>query len=245
VTFELVESGAVLFLHGVGLDPRLFAPMIAMVSSPAMAPLRRPYATRSAPAESVRQQAAELAAALEPARDVIVVGVSGGATIAVALAMLDLRAVAGIVAHEPLIGPLAPELNASVEASAAQLATDHGPDAVPDFLTRLVGVPAWERLPAEARAFAADHADVVRSEVPAFAAFAPTAGELAAIRTRLVVSSGACSPARRHAAGARLAELAGARHVVVTGAGHLAHVEQPAAFASLVGDCRREWGGGR
>jgi pimeloyl-ACP methyl ester carboxylesterase len=245
VTFEPVESGAVLFLHGVGLDPRLFAPMIAMTPPPAVAPLRWPYARRGTHPESVREQAAQLAAALERTLDVIVVGVSGGATIAVALAMYDLPGVAGVVAHEPLIGPLAPELHASVEASAAQLAADQGPDAVPEFLARLVGAPGWEALTAEARAFAVEHTDVVRSEVPGFAAFAPTADELATIRTRLVVSTGACSPPRRHAAGARLAELAGARHVVVAGAGHLAHVDQPATFASLVGDCRRGWSGGR
>jgi pimeloyl-ACP methyl ester carboxylesterase len=245
VTFEPVEPGAVLFLHGVGLDPGLFAPMIAMIDRPALAPLRRPYATRGSRVESVREQAAELAAALEPARDVTVVGVSGGATIGVALAMLDLPGVVGIVAHEPLIGPLAPELHASVEASAAQLAASDGPDAVPDFLARLVGATAWAGLTAEARSFAASHADVVRAEVPEFAAFAPTASELAAIRTRLVVSTGACSPARRHAAGERVAELARARHVVVAGAGHLAHVEQPGTFASLVAECRREWTDGR
>lgn len=228
-----------LLLHGVGLDPRLFDPLLTMLTGPATAPLRPPYVLAGLAPGSVLAQAADLADSLADSRDVTVVGVSGGATIALALALLDPPGVTGIVAHEPLIGPLAPDLHEVVNVSADVLAATPGPDGVAEFLERLVGAEAWEALPVWAVAFAREHADVVRAEVPEFAAFAPDPAALAAIRVPVTVTTGAESHPRRHAAAAALAAAAPVRTEQIPGAAHLIHVDQPAAFAALIEAVRR------
>jgi pimeloyl-ACP methyl ester carboxylesterase len=233
--FESVEPGAVLFLHGVGLDPRLFDPLMALLPHRhTTAPLRTPYDRPAAPPAGVVAQATELAELLGGAADVTVVGVSGGATLALALAMLGPPGVVRIVAHEPLVGPLAPDLHAAITASAAALEATPGPDGVFEFLARLVGADTWAGLPAHAHRFAADHAGVVRAEARSFAAFAPSAAELAAISVPLVVTAGARSHPRRRAAAARLGDLAPVRTACIADAGHLVHIERPEAFAEVI-----------
>lgn len=233
MTFPSVEPGAVLLLHGVGLDPRLFDPLLDMLSGPTLAPLRPPYADAGPPG-SVSDQAVALAEVLATTTDVTVVGVSGGATIALALAALDPPGLAAVVAHEPLVGPLAPDLHATVAASAARLAASRGASGVAEFLARLVGPEAWAALPPDAIEFARIHADVVRAEVPTFATFAPDVDRLAGSRVPVLVTTGGRSHRRRHDAAAALAGAAPIRTDTVAEAGHLVHVDQPARFAALI-----------
>jgi pimeloyl-ACP methyl ester carboxylesterase len=240
----------VVLLHGVGLDPRLFDPVLSMIPN-ASAPFRHRYGhdraggARAAMA-SVEADAAELldtVAAGRSDRPLVVVGVSGGATLALAMAAIGRSGLAGVIAHEPLVGPLAPELHALVVAAAAELAGGAGSiaDRAAAFVRRLVGEATWATLPPEARRFVGEHAAEVHAEVPLFAGYAPTVDDLAAIVPPLVVSTGERSHARRHQAAAALAALSPATQLVVRGAGHLVHWEQPVAFASMVNEQISQW----
>lgn len=226
MSYPQVEPGAVLLLHGVGLGPQLFDRLRTMLTTTSVAPLRPPYA--GGPVGSVAEQAADLAVALADTEGLTVVGVSGGATLALALAQLDPPGVDAIVAHEPLVGPLATELHAVVNVSAARLLATPGADGAVEFVGRLAGHSAWDP------DFARQHADVVRAEVPEFAGFAVDPDALAASGTPVLVTTGANSHARRHVAAAALAAVAPVRTATVSGSGHLVHVDRPPAFAALV-----------
>lgn len=245
MSYAPVEPGAVLLLHGVGLDPRLFETMSTMLGSSAVAPLRSPYvpACRLDPAAAagVERQAAELAAAVAESRDVTVVGVSGGATLALALALLGPPGIVGVIAHEPLVGSIAPDLQSAVNSGAAELDSAAGAEGVVAFLARLIGQDAWNRLPGHAADFARRHTDVVRAEVPQFAAYEPDRRALATMRLPVVITTGSRSHARRHDAAEALARLAPVATTVVEDAGHLAHLDRPAAFADLISHHRRDW----
>lgn len=136
-----------------------------------------------------------------------------------------------IVAHEPLVGPLAPDLHRRVTRAVGELALGTG-----RFVRHLVGEATWAQLDPEARATTVRRPDLVDAEARAFAAVAPTPGDLAAVRLAggLVTSVGEGSGPERHRAAAALARLSGCRVEVVAGAGHLAHVDAPDAFADAV-----------
>lgn len=232
---------SVTFLHGVGMSPTIAADAIDELRSmlPAgtdvVAPLRRGY--RADPAattwEELVDDVEDLVAAVAPT---VLVGVSGGATLALAAAVRAVPGVVAVLAHEPLVGPLAARLDEVVRDSAAVLAdptTGDPTERANAFVARLVGDAVWAALPHEAHAFTAEHAATLHAEVPLFVAFAPTLEELAAVRIPLVVSTGASSSPARHEAAAVLASI-GARPVVVEGAGHLAIQQHPVAFAALV-----------
>ena len=237
---------SITLLHGVGLAPALFDGLVdvlrdELADEPSASPstvvnvaVRRGYDDDSVPAETFDELLADVAAIVDRTAPTLLVGVSGGATLALAAALSAMPGVVGVVAHEPLVGPLAAELHALVSTSAAALAASPEPAAALAFVERLVGADTWSRLPADARAFTERHVDVVRTEVPLFLAFAPSAEQLAACAVPIVVTTGAASAPARHAAAAVLERLAGATVRTVDGAGHLAHWEQPSAFASII-----------
>jgi pimeloyl-ACP methyl ester carboxylesterase len=235
----------VVLLHGVGLAPCTFDPLMDALrhALPDLrAPLRLAYRDGSRPAAytSVEDEAGDLVrrevdGRADPARPCAVVGVSGGATLALALAAIGHPAVVAVVAHEPLVGPLAPELHQVVTASADLLAAGDDEPAVraTAFVRRLVGDAVWHDLPRELRAFTADHAVAVIDEVPRFAAFAPGEAALRAAATTVTVTTGGASHARRH----QVADVLGDRGLhtaTVEGATHLASWEAPGAFARVV-----------
>jgi pimeloyl-ACP methyl ester carboxylesterase len=232
---------SITFLHGVGMSPSIAADAIDELRSAlpptvrVVAPLRRGYRGDAAATswDELVDDVAELVAAEAPT---VLVGVSGGATLALAAAVRGIPGVMAAVAHEPLVGSLAPDLDAVVRRSAATLADTTTGDPVERagaFVARLVGDATWAALPHETHAFTAAHAATVHAEVPLFVAFAPMLDELASVSIPLVVSTGALSPQARHDAAAVLAST-GARSVLVDGAGHLAVHQQPVAFAALV-----------
>ena len=55
------------------------------------------------------------------------------------------------LAHEPLIGPLAPRLHAIVSEAIDQLLASDSPKALQAFVADLVGVEAWNHLRPEWR----------------------------------------------------------------------------------------------
>ncbi|WP_298227208.1 alpha/beta hydrolase [Gryllotalpicola sp.] len=156
--------------------------------------------------------------ALEPlCSEALVVGVSGGATLGLALALrgVPLRAA---VLHEPAAGSLAPHLLDDVAAAWRQ-------NGVLGFGHALYG-SSWGRELAPAED------DTVARDFSMFRAFEP-------LRPRhplsqLVITVGELSPPVRHESVAALAELTGARTATVPGGRHAVHLDNVTAFAAVI-----------
>jgi pimeloyl-ACP methyl ester carboxylesterase len=159
----------------------------------------------------------ELAALAGPAEGAVLLGVSGGATLGLALVAAGVP-VAGAVLHEPAVGSLVPGLLAHVAAGYAA-------DGVPGFGAALYG-PAWD--PAMAPA----DPDAVRRDFAMFRAFEPArpARPVAGVLTTV----GAQSPPARLAAARALRDRTGLPYRVLPGCGHAAHLERPEVLAALV-----------
>jgi pimeloyl-ACP methyl ester carboxylesterase len=160
------------------------------------------------------------AAALGPAcAGAVVAGVSGGATLGLALAAAGVPAAA--VLHEPAVGSLLPGLLDQVRAAYAE-------GGVAAFARALYG-PAWTAAEAPADAGA------VSRDLAMFTGFEPAAP--APGMGPVIITVGERSPAVRHESAARLADKFGFPVEVIPGAGHAVQLTHPAAFAALV---RRE-----
>ena len=169
--------------------------------------------------------AVELAALAGPAEGAVVVGVSGGATLGLALVAAGVP-VAGAVLHEPAVGSLVPGLLTHV----ADAYTAHG---VPGFGSALYG-PAWDPSMAPA-----DEAAVGR-DFAMFRAFQPTPPTPTRPPTPsgpsgpVLTTVGALSPPARFAAARALLEFAGLPYLALDGCGHAVHLERPEALAAVV-----------
>jgi pimeloyl-ACP methyl ester carboxylesterase len=160
---------------------------------------------------------AELAA-LEPlCKGAIVAGVSGGATLGLALAARG-SGLAGALLHEPAVGSLLPGLLAPMAAAYEA----GGPWA---FAATLYG-PAWT--PAEAPA---DLAAVGR-DLAMFRAFEPAAP--APGEGQVILTVGAHSPPVRHESVTRLSAAYGFPVITLPGTSHAVHLENPRAFAAAI-----------
>jgi pimeloyl-ACP methyl ester carboxylesterase len=241
VASDLGNGPAVVLVHGVGIGAWAFDGLAAALAADhrVLVVHRRGYGPADGPSDvpasaGVEDQVADLLA-LASARGVgraTWVGVSGGATLVLALAMEAPAIVRAAVVHEPLIGPLAPDLHAGVRAAADRLATG-GP--VWDFLTGLVGEQQMAALSPSAVEAVLRRSAVVRAEVPAFVDFAPTPADLARLsKTALVASVGSVSPRARQRAAAVLCDRAGATVEVLEGARHVPQLEAPAAFEQVI-----------
>lgn len=238
----------VVLVHGVGIGPWSFAALAGELAADhevvvACRPGYGDLPDRRPPAASFAEQVEDLAglAAGEPAA---FVGVSGGATLVLALALAHPELLAAAVVHEPLVGPLAPELHATVTAAAARLAATPGEAAVVAFVEELVGPAAWRRLSAADQADVGRRQAVVRAEVPAFLAFAPTPAQLAGLTGMPLLSTvGGESPSIRRGAAAVVAGGMDISPLVLQGIGHLAQVEGPAALAGALRRLEHPTGG--
>lgn len=165
--------------------------------------------------------AVELAALTGLCDGALVAGVSGGATLGLALlaAGAPLRAA---VLHEPAVGALVPGLLADV-------ARGYAADGVPGFGAALYG-PGWEPSMAPVDPGAVDR------DFAMFRAFEPDVGSLVASRasTRSVTTVGALSPPGRHEAARVLRERAGLACEELAGCGHAVHLDHPDAFAAVI-----------
>jgi len=161
--------------------------------------------------------AAEVAALWPLLDGAVYGGVSGGATLGLAL-LAQGAALAGAVLHEPAVGSLLPGLLAPVAAAYAE-------GGVAAFGRALYG-PAWtvEDAPADPAA--------VDRDLSMFLEFEPL--PLAERTGPVVVTVGENSPPVRHRAARLLRDCLGLTVVVIPGCGHAAHLEAPAEFARLV-----------
>jgi pimeloyl-ACP methyl ester carboxylesterase len=159
---------------------------------------------------------AETAALLPSCAGALVAGVSGGATLGLALVAAGVPSAA--VLHEPAVGSLLPGLLDRVRAAYAE-------GGAPAFARALYG-PAWTEpeAPADPGAVARDLAMFTSFEP---AAPAPGAGPV-------IVTVGERSPQVRHESVARLADKFGFTVEVIGGAGHAVHLTHPAAFAEVI-----------
>jgi pimeloyl-ACP methyl ester carboxylesterase len=160
--------------------------------------------------------AAEVSALRPSCAGAVLAGVSGGATLGLALAAAGVPAAA--VLHEPAVGSLLPGLLDQVRAAYAE-------GGVPAFGRALYG-SAWTvaEAPADPGAVARDLAMFTSFEP---AAPAPEVG-------RVLITVGERSPAIRHESAARLADKFGLSVEVIADAGHAVHLTHPAAFAAVV-----------
>jgi pimeloyl-ACP methyl ester carboxylesterase len=241
ISFERAGRGrTVVVLHPLGLGPGPLRPMADRLSDhhDVVVPARRGYGPDEAltgprDLEDHLDDLLTLLDALE-LESATFVGVSAGATLVLALAIEHPDVVDAGLAHEPLIGPLAPELHETVSEAIGQLLADGSPKAVAAFVADLIGVEAWNRLRPEWRAAVEAHADAALAEACAYPAFAPTPDALATLGGRGIVTSvGARSGRARHEAASVLSGL-GLSCPVVAGARHLAPLEAPEEFLRLL-----------
>ena len=226
------------FVHGVGMWPGLFAPIGRQLPLLAHRCWTRPgYAGRPA-VDDLGAQADQLAAfchEVAAGRPVYLVGVSGGATLGLAVALRHPSVLEGVVTHEPLIGPLQPTLHARVAAGGAALAEAPTPEVAEHFLQLLYGSDSLQAQDQQAAAWARDHWRTVCDEVEACAAFAPEERALTDLEPRHLTTVGSRSAPERHDV-ARLLAQAGAEARVIDGSGHHVVVDAPLAFAHLIQD---------
>lgn len=222
-----------IYATGVGLSPNAFGSVADRVGGAHRLWVRPGYEGRPAPG-GLADQIDDLARLIDEVGSAWVIGLSGGATLALALGIDPPPGLIGIVTHEPLVGPLVPDLDARVRAGAASIA-EVGVDAVEPFLFGLYGHDSWCRLPPEFDEWRQRHHAAAAAEIPSFADFAPDLSDLQAMTIPHCTTVGARSGPERHRVAALLAE-AGATAVTIPECGHLALVDAPETFATAIAE---------
>lgn len=222
----------IVLVHGVGFGPATLDELARALSvqAPVMCVTRRGYGDRGgmAPAASVAEHVHDVLRVLDDAGVVraILAGMSGGATVALAMALSYPERVVVAVAHEPAVGSVAPELRVLVRGAL-------GRGGGSELLRVLAGAETWATLsPATVSALEAS-AGLVEADAAAFLAFEPDLGP-APSPPPLVCSVGERSNALRYDVAERLAARTGAPVVIVPGCGHLPQLDAPDAFAELI-----------
>lgn len=202
----------VLLVHGAATTSAVWAPLAALLDGFDVVAPDRP---------SSGDLDTELAFLAPLAEGAVVVGVSGGATLGLALAASDV-AITGAVLHEPAVGSLVAGLLDHVVAG-------YRSGGVAGFGRALYG-PAWSpsMAPADPGAVARDLA--------MFRAFEPR--PVAPRQGPVVVTVGGDSPPLRHAAARALEDL-GATARVLPSCRHFVQQEALATFAGVVRDVVR------
>lgn len=233
----------VVLLHPSGFGPELVRPFAERLAATfrVIVPHRRGYQLSAgvAPASSLDDHHDDLAELLDElaVADPVIIGVSAGATLALGFATRERARPTVTIAHEPLVGPLAPTLHARVTARIARLlARADQPHETSLFMSELVGVSTWNHLPAGRRNDVEANGAIARHEASLFAGFALSARDLDDLGARPVFTTvGSRSGEMRQEAAAVLAGH-GIERLVVDGASHLPFVETPEAYDRLVRD---------
>jgi pimeloyl-ACP methyl ester carboxylesterase len=198
---------ALLLIHGVAVTAAVWDPLLPLLSD---------YELRVPERPRTGSLASEVAALTEAAEGAFIVGMSGGATLGLALA--STVPIVGALLHEPAVGSLAPGLLAPLAAAYA-----HG--GVAAFGTALYG-PHWS----PATAAGTEH--TVSAELAMFSAFEP--GEPIIDLSRITISVGAQSPAIRHESVDALATTFGYQRVTIGGASHFVTAQAPTEFVAVI-----------
>lgn len=233
----------VVLLHGIGLGPWSMADAARRLArrNRVLVMHRRGYgrAPDRAAGTTMADDVTDLLRVLDAAdaARAVVAGVGAGASIALAAAIAHPERIAGVVAHEPEVGPLAPGAHGLVSAGIGALEQAGDPaHGVETIALMLLGARAFGALAPSARAALREAGPAVAVELAVLASFAPTPAELARLAALPVVSSvGALSRPQRHEAARVLAVRARADLVVVPRCGHLVQTDAPVALARAVG----------
>jgi pimeloyl-ACP methyl ester carboxylesterase len=277
IAYEEFGSGSpVVLLHPAGFGPALMVPFARQLAGEGdhhrvVIPHRRGYGHSAAMAlpaslDTHHDDLLRLFGLLEIEQPVVV-GISGGATLALGLALRSCpepspssasspsssspsssspsssspssSSLGAVLAHEPLLGPLAPQLHAAVTSRIRHM-LDHRdqPGEVSLFMRSLVGVPTWDRIPPAWRDDVEAHHDATCHEAALFARFAVGPADLDLDRRvapdlALVTTVGSLSPDIRQGAARALAD-GGIESRTIDGAAHLPVFETPDAYAALI-----------
>lgn len=231
---ELAPGAAppIVLIHGVGFGPATLATLARALEAhaPVIVQARRGYGERGhlAPGATVAQHVEDVIDALDghgAARGVLV-GVSGGATVALAAALSFSERVAVAVAHEPAAGSCSPELRALVRQTLEE-------GGGRGLVRVLAGARTWETLSPETVSKLDRAGALIEADARAFLEFEP-AMPPPGVRVPLVCSVGERSGPLRLTIARRLAARTGAPVAVIPGCGHLAQLDAPDAFARLI-----------
>jgi len=202
----------VVLVHGAATTPAVWNRLVPLVAAlPGVAEVVTPL--RASTGDLDR----ELAHLAPVARDAVVVGVSGGATLGLALLAGDVH-LAGAVLHEPAVGSLVPGLLDHVVAGYAR-------DGVAGFGRALYG-PGWDS------GMAPEDPDAVARDLAMFRRFQPAAP--APGHGPVLVTVGSLSPPMRHRAADALSTQLGLPVRVLAGAGHFVQHDAPEVLAGAV-----------
>lgn len=223
------EGPALVLVPGVGVGGWSFGATAA-----ALAERHRVVVVRRRVRSDVRAQVDDLRRIVGELGPAGVVGVDGGGTVALGLAMCAPSGLGAVVAHEPLIGPLAPALHAAACEMRDRLLHEDGYGGA-GFVAELAGVRTWNRIDPRHRAEIALMGPDITADIVALCEFAPTHRELSAARgARLVVSHGRRSGVARRSPSLVLARHAGASVVQISECGHLPQLDNPSGLAAVV-----------
>jgi len=237
------RAPTVVCVHGVGVDARSYTAVVER--------LRRGGREVSAPERpAARSFEEQLVAVLGPGRPgpahgdlvpdverpVVWAGVSGGATLGAFALATRSDALAGAVLHEPLVGSLTPAPRRVLADRARVMAGEDPATAASRFVRELVGDATWFRLEESERRRVARQGAEVLADAAAFLAVEPDLDALGALTLPVVVTVGEHSAPIRHEAAERVARTLGWSLRIVPGAGHLAQIDAPDAFAAVVDD---------
>lgn len=224
----------VVLLHGVGAGPEAFDRLVAELGDDhRCVVVARPGGGGGA--VPLIDQADAVARTVEAigGADGLLVGVSGGATLGLLLAVRHPQLAGRLLLHEPLVGPLAPALHARF-VEAADRAARSLDDALA-VVRSVMGPAAWEALGPEGQQRSIAEAARWQAEVAAFAAFAPTVADLISLAPLpITVSVGERSGPERREAAEVLERHAAVALATVPGSANAPHLDAPEALAALV-----------
>lgn len=233
-----MSDATILFVPGIGMPPQVFGPARWSLAHPS-ATWQRPGYRATEPVSGFRSQVEYLAASVAELRPDVVVGISAGATLALALVMDDELgaplARSSVIAHEPFVGKLVPALDDAFRSWASQLGVDPDLSEINRFLDAIYGERHRSRFPPE---WLERNAITIADEIRMIPEFQPTETALASLTTierPVLVTVGERSDEMRHEVNDRLAAL-GLDTAEIPGSGHVLPMDQPDALVTLVED---------